>query len=108
MKIDVEGFEKNVLVELQRTLERDRPVVLMELLTEGNAQVSFESEDELRSVFPAEYQFFQFGEYDVYSGEYSLEPLAFDKRANFSPNPLEVYPRNIVAFPLEKWNLPVN
>ena len=53
IKIDVEGFEKDVLIGLKKTLLEYRPVVFMEFSTD--TKCSFQDEDELISMFPANY-----------------------------------------------------
>ncbi len=58
LKIDVEGFEKNVLVGLQGTLYSARPIIVVEV-SYGNA-LSFPSLDDLRAVLPANYSLFLF------------------------------------------------
>ncbi len=58
IKIDVEGFEKNVLQGLQETLSKDRPVVVCEI-TYGNA-LSFTTITELQEMLPVDYQLFTF------------------------------------------------
>lgn len=58
VKIDVEGFEKNVLSGLRETLAKDRPVLVTEI-TYGNA-LSFASLNELLSLLPPDYHLFAF------------------------------------------------
>ena len=49
LKVDVEGFEPQVLRGLRRHIERDRPVILTELMESTRAALG--SEDELRRCF---------------------------------------------------------
>lgn len=58
LKIDVEGFEKNVVAGLRDTLEKSRPVIVIEV-TYGNS-LSFASLDELQAALPADYALFRF------------------------------------------------
>ena len=58
LKIDVEGFEKNVVEGLRDTLEKSRPVTVVEV-TYGNS-LSFASLNELRAALPTDYVLFQF------------------------------------------------
>ena len=57
LKIDVEGFEKNVVEGLTDTLEKSRPVIVVEV-TYGNA-LSFACLDELRAALPTDYVLFR-------------------------------------------------
>ena len=52
LKIDVEGFEKNVVEGLRNTLEKSRPVAVIEV-TYGNS-LSFASPDELTAALPTD------------------------------------------------------
>ena len=54
VRIDVEGFEKNVLLGLQQTLAKYRPSVLMEF--SPSTQESFAGIDEFRSLLPDDYE----------------------------------------------------
>ena len=54
VKIDVEGFEKCVLLGLQQTLAKYRPSVLMEF--SPSTQESFAGIDEFRSLLPDDYE----------------------------------------------------
>ena len=54
VKIDVEGFEKNVLLGLQQTLAKYRPSVLMEF--SPSTQETFADLQEFRSLLPADYE----------------------------------------------------
>jgi FkbM family methyltransferase len=58
LKIDVEGFEKNVVVGLGDTLRKSRPVIVVEV-TYGNS-LSFASLDELSAALPTDYVLFRF------------------------------------------------
>ena len=53
IKIDVEGFERNVLMGLRNTLRKYRPVVFMEFSTETKR--SFQGEREMMSMLPENY-----------------------------------------------------
>ena len=57
LKIDVEGFEKNVVEGLTDTLEKSRPVIVVEV-TYGNT-LSFACLDELRAALPTDYVLFR-------------------------------------------------
>ena len=54
IKIDVEGFEKAVLLGLKETLQKHRPIILMEL--SGHTKASFEGKDGLLKVLPNGYK----------------------------------------------------
>ena len=58
LKIDVEGFEKNVIEGLTDTLEKSRPVIVAEV-TYGNT-LSFACLNELRAALPTDYVLFRF------------------------------------------------
>lgn len=87
LKIDVEGFEKNVVAGLGGTLEKSRPLIVVEV-TYGNS-LSFTSLEELKAALPADYVLFRFnnrkadgskarrrGAKAKRSGEYELVPFA--------------------------------
>lgn len=104
VKIDIEGYEKGALLGMAKTLERDRPVIIIELNVEN--QEGFHSEEELRSAFPENYVFYEltapttymwdFGSTTVacsnHAGRYQLEPFAME---------FEVDGANLVALPQE-------
>lgn len=56
VKIDVEGYEAEVLKGLRATLEKARPVVIFELSATTKKQIR--SADELQVLFPAGYDFY--------------------------------------------------
>lgn len=58
VKVDVEGFEKPVLAGLKTTLQKNRPVLVVEL-TYGN-DMSFNSKGELLRILPENYKLFTF------------------------------------------------
>ncbi len=58
LKVDVEGFEKNVVEGLQETLAKTRPIVVIEV-TYGNS-LSFSSLSELTAALPNDYSLFRF------------------------------------------------
>ncbi len=53
IKIDVEGFERNVLLGLRDTLLKYRPIVFMEFSDE--TKCSLRGKDEFMSLFPSDY-----------------------------------------------------
>lgn len=86
LKIDVEGFEKNVLQGLGETLQQSRPVVVVEV-TYGNA-LSFASREALSAALPKDYSLLRFdnrkadgskarrrGAKAKLSGQYALVPF---------------------------------
>ena len=60
IKLDVEGFEKNVLIALQEILQRDRPVLLFELVGK-DLQGGFKSESELRQLLYESHEMLSLG-----------------------------------------------
>ena len=64
IKIDIQGYEKPALEGLHDTLWNNRPFVIMELLVSEKEKLGFFSEEELRSVYPPNYEFFTIGEID--------------------------------------------
>lgn len=102
LKIDVEGFEKNVIEGLQATLAKTRPIMVLEV-TYGNS-LSFSSIDELLAKLPADYALFRFdnrkadgskarrrGAKGKRSGAYQL--VAFDEWRNDGQDDVIACPR---------------
>jgi FkbM family methyltransferase len=101
IKVDIEGYERLALEGMQRTLERDRPVVMFELnLTDGG----FKTEALLRDTFPDDYVFWEIdldprwmvglagvGWYygSEATGLYHLQPLGELRRLNALAVPTE-------------------
>lgn len=54
IKIDVEGFEKNVLIGLKDTIEKYRPTIVIEY--SATTMKSFSGLEEFMSLFPARYK----------------------------------------------------
>lgn len=107
IKLDIEGYEKFALEGLKKTLQTNRPAVVIELNC-TNAE-GFHTAQELQAAFPENYVFFEIlqrrdfswklGDREVMCGrshgEYWLVP--FDMRFDEDS-------RNIVAVPAEKQN----
>ena len=95
VKMDIEGFEKSALLGLAETLRRDRPVVVFELTINPERPGLFSSAADLRDVFPMDYDFLVFSQWDFYTGFYELADLTsarFDRKSTY----------NAVAYPKEK------
>jgi FkbM family methyltransferase len=71
IKIDVEGFEIQVLTGLKNTMEENRPLVIFETLhdTRESSATDF---DKMSEMFPAKYVFYIFSKRDKKRGRYSL------------------------------------
>ena len=93
VKIDVEGFEKPVLEGLKKTLERDRPIVVFEVTPRKGE--SFNSAEELKSVFPKDYELYSFWELSPYVPNYQIASLRYYDFKGTKQGEL-------VAIPLEK------
>jgi len=79
-KVDVEGFEKPVLEGLRATLERSRPVIVLELSIDPASDDLFASEAELLEALPADYacRALQSDGADLWTGSYRLAPCQLD------------------------------
>ncbi len=87
IKIDVEGFERNVLLGLKQTLERFRPIVVIEYST-GTHNSFLENNQTLMDVFPSNYSVKKIKE--IGTSKYAL--VDFDKIEDCN---LLVYPDSI-------------
>jgi len=100
IKIDVEGYEKNVLKGLQRTLAQDRPVVILEVTAKRGADYLFQSMEEFRGSFPDFYEFAEltYPEQRVgfRDGHYKLVPFkpTFDGDTQYN---VIAYPKDLSA-----------
>ena len=57
IKIDIEGYERPAFQGFLQTMKRDRPIAFFELNVTN--EEGFHSEEELLSVFPEKYEFFE-------------------------------------------------
>lgn len=93
IKCDIEGYEKLAFLGLRQALERNRPIVVMELNL--GLEESFQSIDDFYATFPPDYEFLFFCVKEPLTGHYELcqyDRFKFDKK--------EAY--EIVVFPKEK------
>jgi FkbM family methyltransferase len=94
IKMDIEGYEKPALTGLQQTLQRHRPIVLLEISIDPALPLLFRSMKELTSCFPGDYEFFAISDRNLGSGAYRLGSLrvSFDRAGRV----------NVVARPRDK------
>jgi hypothetical protein len=101
IKIDVEGFEKNVLAGLAETIERERPILVVEVSVLPDESQLFKSQDELKAAFPVNYDFallpVRSAEEQLLSGAYEITPFSLT-----SPSFLFENQWTVIAFPTEK------
>ncbi|MGH7852695.1 MAG: hypothetical protein ACREP3_04600, partial [Candidatus Binatia bacterium] len=77
-------------------LRRHRPIVEFELSADPKSPVSVKSHEELRSLFPENYEFLTFAERsDHLTGAYVLEPITGSLRFD------RFEQHDIVAYPIE-------
>ena len=93
IKMDVEGFEKNVLIGMKVTFEKYRPILFMEF--SADTQKSFYGEEEMMSLLPVDYCV-KFVEVDKPIGIFFNQPKHHYKDFDFN-----IAGGNIVFFPLE-------
>jgi FkbM family methyltransferase len=86
LKIDVEGFEAEVLAGLRATLGRDRPVILFEL--SDRTRDTFATEEGLRAALYPNHLLFEVGTRSV-SGPYRLRPFHFARTSEVLAVPAE-------------------
>ncbi|MCI0702908.1 MAG: FkbM family methyltransferase [Planctomycetia bacterium] len=98
MKIDIEGFEEAALKGLRQTLEKYRPLVVVEVSTPPAGSIA--SLDHLKSLFPANYEFFVLVENQkqFISGRYEVVEFPPVAEAFFK----EGGQRNLIAVSAEK------
>lgn len=75
IKMDIEGFEKPALAGLHRTLERHRPIVLLEVTVRPDLPQLFKSLEELKAAFPENYELLEMTDRNSFTGAYRLKPL---------------------------------
>jgi FkbM family methyltransferase len=93
IKLDIEGYEKLALLGLRQTLEKNRPIIVMELNL--GLDDSFQSMDDFYKTFPPHYEFLYFCVAQRYTGHYEL--CQYD-RLNFAKKEMHY----IVVYPIEK------
>lgn len=77
IKIDVEGFEKNVIQGSKNSIFRDRPLIIFEM--SETALASFNNnESEIRAIFPHDYEFYYFSYGNYNTGKYKLANYDFN------------------------------
>jgi len=78
VKVDVEGFEKPVLLGLRRTLAAHRPVLVFELAVRAGVDSRFKSREDLEAALPDDYRLYYFAQWNGYTGEFDLRDLNID------------------------------
>lgn len=91
LKLDVEGFEKQALHGLRRTIGQFRPLIALEL--SDTARDFFGDYSSFSSSFPNDYAFYRFSVANRDNGRYKLSPFEYTKH----------YKRkDVIACPVEK------
>ena len=102
IKMDIEGFEEPALKGLRGVMDRDRPLVILEVTTPHNpVPGTIASYEQFRALFPANYEFLMFDETQrqYLDGKYDIKP--FDRAAADRFFRTEQQ-RNLIAVPAEK------
>ena len=101
IKMDIEGFEEAGLRGLRQTMERDRPLVIVEVTTPGHQVAgTIASFDQLKGLFPADYHFLYFDTVQRHflDGNYHVEEFAPFAERFFKTEKQ----RDLIAVPAEK------
>jgi len=105
IKIDVEGFEKNVMIGLNQTIQKNRPVIVFELGLELDC--SFSSHSEIIDHFPSDYMFFMFDIWDKLGNKNKRKDGIFRKKGIYKLVPFHFdnvkEQTDVVAFPGEQF-----
>jgi FkbM family methyltransferase len=98
IKIDVQGFEKEVLAGMKATLAKNRSIILCELTVRPAAPFGFKSKSEILAVLPDNYRLLSFDmrDFDLFLGRYAL--IEFDREVDFTRDAFYEF----VAYPIEK------
>ena len=75
IKADVEGHEKFVMEGLRETLERDRPLIIIEVTR--TTRDTLGSAEALQNLFPDAYDLFYFAKGSNHNGRYLLAPYDY-------------------------------
>jgi FkbM family methyltransferase len=97
IKLDTEGYEKNIIIGLRETLRRNRPIIVMELNIGGDER--WVSEEDIYKNCPPDYKLLVITPlYPLADGRYRLEEFSSIRRDSntFSSQP------NVLLFPSEK------
>lgn len=105
IKIDVEGFEKNVIAGCRETLHRNRPVMVVELSRDLNC--SFTSRREFMELLPENCLLFMFDLFDTRGKKDKGKESAFRKKGTYRLIPFDFHltPNqvDVIVFPIEKY-----
>jgi FkbM family methyltransferase len=88
IKIDVEGYEKNVLAGLSETIAASRPVIVIEILSSQNSEL-----DNLKGFLP---------DYDIFGNETGFLSSLFMTPYSFCPFQLDKTYMCALLMPVEK------
>jgi FkbM family methyltransferase len=102
IKMDIEGYEEPALKGLRATLERDRPLVVVEVTTANHpVKGTIRSFDQLKALFPAGYEFLSFDETQrqYLDGRYDVKPFTAAVAERFFAAEQQ---RNLIAVPAER------
>jgi hypothetical protein len=101
IKCDIQGYEKLALLGLKHTLEKNRPIIVMELNL--GLEDSFQSLDDFYATFPPNYEVLFFCVREPVTGHYELcqyDMLTFGKKQFGKKQYFD-----IVVYPTEKKRL---
>lgn len=98
IKIDIEGYEEPGLKGLRQTMEKHRPLLVVEVTVPPQGTIG--SFEQLKGLFPANYEFLYLndGEVPLLSGQYDLKDFGPFADEFFRTKTLT----NIIAVPAEK------
>ncbi|MFB3786548.1 MAG: FkbM family methyltransferase [bacterium] len=103
IKLDTEGYEKNIIKGMRNSLHTNRPIVVMELNVGGEQM--WKSEGDIYSTYPSNYKILYLEPLDSpSSGKYRLSRFDFDFSLPRNIEKPEDHP-NIVLYPSEKETL---